>query len=211
VKPVFAAALEEVFGTTQGLDRYNFAGCTDAQAVFELMTAAGFPESEVAARLPRARAAYLAGLETALDRRRMRLLPGVEALLARLHGRADVVLALLTGNWEAGARTKLSRVDLNRYFPFGAFGSDAIHRAELPPIALARAESLLGHRFRPDEALVIGDSVHDVSCAKANGLRVLAVATGKTSAAMLAEAGPDWLAADLDEAGAALTWLDGAG
>jgi phosphoglycolate phosphatase len=211
VKALFAAALEDAFGTSQGLASYNFAGCTDSQAVFELMTAAGFPESEVAARLPRARASYLASLEAALDRQGMRLLPGVERLLDRLDRRGDVALGLLTGNWEAGARTKLSRFELNRYFPFGAFGSDAVRRTDLPPIALARAESRLGRRFRPDEALIIGDSVHDVACGRAHGVPVLAVATGRTLAAQLAAAGPDWLAADLDEAGAHVSWLNAEG
>jgi phosphoglycolate phosphatase len=211
VKPLFAAALEEAFGTSQGLDRYNFAGCTDSQAVSELMTAAGFSVGEIAERLPRAIASYLTRLETALDRGQMRLLPGVEPLLARLDQRGDVALALLTGNWEAGARTKLSRFDLNRYFPFGAFGSDAADRTDLPPIALARAEARLGRRFRPDEALIIGDSIHDVACGRAHGVPVLAVATGRTPAAALAAAGPDWLAADLEEAGEHVGWLGGEG
>ncbi len=198
----FAAALIEVFGTAGDIDAYNFAGCTDPQAVFELMTGAGFSAAEVRARLPAMRDLYLPRLESTLDRGRMRLLPGVEQVLQRLAPRPDVELALLTGNWEAGARTKLSRFDLNRFFPFGAFGGDGdgVHRSELPPIALARAAERRGRAVAAGDALIIGDSLQDVACARAHGIRVLAVATGRTPAAALAAAGADWVVPELGAA-----------
>lgn len=197
VRPLFASALVEVFGTTGDLDGYDFAGKTDPRIVLDLLTAAGLTREEVLAGLPRVRALYLERLEAALDRGGMRLLPGVEELLDELAARQDVVLGLLTGNWERGARTKLSRFGLNRYFPFGAYGCDGIERAELPPVALERAERASGRRFRPEEVLIVGDSLHDVSCARAHGIPALAVATGRTPAAALSSAGADWVVTDL--------------
>lgn len=196
-KGLLAAALLEVFGTTGDLNGYNMSGRTDPQIVLDLMTAAGISRPTVEAGLPRMRDLYLPRLEARLDRARMRLLPGVESILERLAPHPSSDLALLTGNWEAGARTKLSRFDLNRFFPFGAFGSDAIHRSDLPPIALARAERHLGRTIPPHEALIVGDSIHDISCARDNGLQVLAVATGHTPAPDLAAAGADWVVPDL--------------
>jgi phosphoglycolate phosphatase-like HAD superfamily hydrolase len=195
---VFRQALIDVFGTEGAADNYPFSGRTDARIVLDLMT--GFlPEHEVLARLPLMRERYLAELERVLDRGGMRLLPGLPDLLEDLAARPDVTLGLLTGNWEAGARTKLSRFDLNRFFPFGAFGSDATDRDDLPPVALERAARHTGRVFRPEEALVIGDSVHDVSCAHAHGIPVLAVATGRTSAEELRAAGADRVVGDLTE------------
>jgi phosphoglycolate phosphatase-like HAD superfamily hydrolase len=194
---LFGEALIEVFGTAGDIDGYSFTGRTDPQIVLDLMTGAGLPAAEVHARLPQMRDLYLPRLERVLERRHMRVMPGVEELLERLAPRADVELALLTGNWEAGARTKLSRFDLNRYFPFGAFGSDGIHRSELPPIALERAARRRGRPLAPAQALVIGDSIYDVACARDHGIPVLAVATGRTSAADLAAAGADWVVPDL--------------
>ncbi|HVR08757.1 MAG TPA: HAD hydrolase-like protein [Thermoanaerobaculia bacterium] len=198
----FAAALIEVFGTAGDIDGYNFSGCTDPQAVCDLMTGAGFPVEEVRARLPRVRDLYLPRLESTLDRGRMRLLPGVEEVLQRLALRPDVELALLTGNWEAGARTKLARFDLNRFFPFGAFGGDGdgYIRSSLPPIALARAAERRGSTVAAGEALIVGDSLQDVACARAHGIKVLAVATGRTPAAALAAAGADWVVPELGAA-----------
>jgi phosphoglycolate phosphatase-like HAD superfamily hydrolase len=195
---VFRQALIDVFGTDGAAATYPFSGRTDSRIVLDLIS--GYlPEEEVLARLPLMRERYLAELERVLDRGGMRLLPGLPDLLEDLAARPDVTLGLLTGNWEAGARTKLSRFDLNRFFPFGAFGSDATDRDELPPVALERAACHTGRTFRPEEALVIGDSVHDVSCAHAHGIPVLAVATGRTSAEELRAAGAEWVVGDLTE------------
>jgi len=197
VRPLFAAALAEVWGTAGDLDGYSFAGKTDPRIVRDLMRAAGVPDDEVRAGMPRMRRAYLDRLEAALDRERMCLLPGVEALLARLAADPGVAVGLLTGNWERGARIKLGRFGLGRHFPFGAFGDDGIDRAELPPVALERAEAATGRRFRAEEVLIVGDSIEDVRCASAHGVRCLAVATGWTSAASLHEAGAACVAQDL--------------
>ncbi|HEX2642634.1 MAG TPA: HAD family hydrolase [Thermoanaerobaculia bacterium] len=207
VRPLFAQALVEVYGTAGDVYAYNFAGRTDPRIVIDLLTGAGLPEEEVRAGLPRIREVYLAKLEGALDRRGMRLLPAVEEILERLAPREDISLALLTGNWEPGARTKLSRFDLNRFFPFGAFGCDGVDRSDLPPVALDRAEQIVGRRFRPEEALIIGDSLFDVSCAHDNGIPVLAVATGRTPADALEKAGADWVIPDLSDAARCVPWL----
>lgn len=209
VRPLFAAALIEVFGTAGDVNAYDFSGRTDSRIVIDLLTGAGIPEGEVRRGLPRVRALYAEKLEGSLDRRGMRLLPGIPEMLEDLAPREDVVLGLLTGNWEAGARTKLSRFDLNRFFGFGAFGCDAVDRSDLPPVAFERAERAVGRRFRPAETLIIGDSLHDVTCARAHGIPVLAVATGWTPADALREAGADWVISDLREAGRVVGWLGG--
>jgi phosphoglycolate phosphatase-like HAD superfamily hydrolase len=194
---VFKQALLDVFGTAGDCDTYNFAGRTDPRIVLDLLTGTGLPEQEVLAAMPRLQELYLAELERVLDRDGMQLLPGVLELLESLSARPDVTLALLTGNWEAGARTKLSRFGLNRFFPFGAFGSDRTDRDDLPPVALEKAARHTGRPFRPEEALIIGDSVHDVGCARAHGIPVLAVATGRTGAKELRRAGAEQVVTDL--------------
>lgn len=206
VRPLFAQSLIDVYGTAGACDSYDFAGRTDPRSVIDLITATGLPEEEVRQRLPKMRALYLERLEKGLAREEMRLLPGVVDLLERLAPRPDLTLALLTGNWEPGARTKLSRFDLNRFFAFGAFGCDGTDRDELPPVALDRAERQVGRRFHPSEALIIGDSLHDVGCARAHGIPCLAVATGRTPAESLRAAGADWVASDLPEALEMIAW-----
>jgi phosphoglycolate phosphatase len=206
VRPLFAGALEEVFGTAGDVDRYDFAGRTDPGIVFDLLTGAGQPPERIRSLLPRVRDVYLDRLAAGLDGRGIRVLPGVLEILSRLAAHGEVTLALLTGNWERGARIKLSHFDLNRFFAFGAFGCDGLVRSDLPPVALDRAESWIGRRFRPEETLIIGDSLLDVACAQAHGIPVMAVATGRTTAAALENAGADWVVPDLLAAARVLGW-----
>lgn len=195
----FADALMAVMGTTGGLETYDFSGKLDPRIVVDLLAGMGLAPDEVAARLPEVQAAYLSRLERSLLAERMRLLPGVAALLEALSARDDVTLALLTGNWERGARIKLSRFDLNRHFPFGSFGDDALDRHDLPPVAWRRARDRVGREFHARETLIVGDSLLDVSCARAHGIPCLAVATGRVSGARLAGAGADWIVDDLSD------------
>lgn len=120
---------------------------------------------------------------------------------------AWILRGLLTGNWREGAWIKLGCVGLEGFFAFGAFGDDALERADLLPVALERAARATGRTYSPGETLIVGDSVRDVACGRVHGARVLAVATGFTPAAELERAGADWVAADLPEAGRILPLL----
>jgi phosphoglycolate phosphatase-like HAD superfamily hydrolase len=202
IKQLFGSALAEVFGGGLALDGYDFAGKTDRRIVHDLATAAGHSAAAALAAVPRVREVYLEVLRAGLDAARMRVMRGVEPLLARLAHRGGVTVGLLTGNFEPSAFVKLARVGLDRHFAFGAFGDDALDRDDLPPVALARAAAVAGRTFAPDEVLVVGDTPLDVACAHAHGLAVLAVATGTVPAERLAAAGADWVAADLEAAAA---------
>ncbi|HEY1591024.1 MAG TPA: HAD family hydrolase [Solirubrobacteraceae bacterium] len=117
------------------------------------------------------------------------VLPGVPELLASLAARPDVTLALLTGNYEAVARLKLARAGIGRSFPRGegGFGSDAEDRAALPTIARRRAGAV-GTPHPRERTIVIGDTPRDIACARADGVRCVAVASGPYSGDELAGA-----------------------
>ena len=123
------------------------------------------------------------------------VLPGVPEALAALAGRAGTHLALLTGNYEAVARVKLRAAGIGHWFEAGqgAFGSDGEDRAELPEIARRRAGGPAGPHPR-ERTVVIGDTPRDIACARADGVRCIAVATGRFSAEELA--GADAVAPD---------------
>lgn len=193
----FAAALAAVYGTTGDLPNYRFSGKTDPRIVLDLMTGAGLEREQILARLERMRDAYVEALAASLEPARVRVLPAVVERLEELAARPDVVVGLLTGNWEKGARVKLGSRRLEGYFRFGAYGDDSIERDELPPVAWRRAEDAIGRRFAAAETLIVGDSELDVACARAHGIRCLAVATGWTAAERLRAAGADRVVADL--------------
>jgi phosphoglycolate phosphatase-like HAD superfamily hydrolase len=107
-----------------------------------------------------------------------RLAPGIVPLLEALAGRpGDFRLSLVTGNLEAIARLKLARAGVGHHFEpgQGGFGSDHVSRARLPAIARGRASDPPWPRER---TAVIGDTPRDIACARADGVRVVAVAGG---------------------------------
>jgi phosphoglycolate phosphatase-like HAD superfamily hydrolase len=127
----------------------------------------------------------------------------VKSLLPLLSQRTDVVLALLTGNLERGAQHKLSHYGVWEHFEFGAFADDHHERDKLGPFALARARER-GHAFDLSRTFVIGDTPHDISCARAIGARAVAVATGVFRSEHLAPHTPDVLLEDLGDVPATL-------
>jgi phosphoglycolate phosphatase-like HAD superfamily hydrolase len=192
----FREALRLVYGYAGDLARYDFSGRTDPQIAFMVLRDTGLSDAAIAARLDDLWEHYLAGLARNATASRVRVLPGIFPLLEALAAREDVILGLLTGNLERGARLKLAAPELNRYFPFGAFGSDSMHREELPPIAVARASERNGHRFAGREVVIIGDSIYDVRCGVPHGATTIAVASGKTSADKLRAESPHHLFED---------------
>ncbi len=199
VKSFFADAMTETFGTSGEIDRYDFAGKTDHQISFDLLQDAGVGAESIAAGLPRMKERYFGTLDRGLDRESMRLLPGVLDTLEALARRPGVALGLLTGNWERGARIKLGRFDLNRFFPFGAFGDGAAERKALPPRALETAERVHRRRFQAADTVIVGDTKHDVDCARAHGAGSIGVTTGRYTEAELRQAGADRVVAGLEE------------
>jgi phosphoglycolate phosphatase-like HAD superfamily hydrolase len=127
-----------------------------------------------------------------------RVLPGVAELLEWLSSRDDARLSLVTGNYEPVARLKLTRAGLGRHFPAGqgGFGSDAEDRVALPAIARKRAGSD-GVSYPRERTIVIGDTPRDIACARADGLRCFAVATGPFAVEQLGDA--DKVTADAHE------------
>jgi phosphoglycolate phosphatase-like HAD superfamily hydrolase len=189
----------------QDRGRYDFSGKTDPQIVRDLVleqVGADRCESD----LPRALELYLEELERQLrpDPGSVVPKPGIPALLARLAAEPHLTLALLTGNLERGARLKLEPPDFNRYFPFGAFGSDSADRYELPRVAVDRARRHTGRSFAGKSIVIVGDSVHDVACGRSLGVRAVAVATGITSPERLEAERPDALMTDFGDTERAL-------
>jgi phosphoglycolate phosphatase len=194
----------ETFGSAGATAGFDYSGKTDPQIVRELMRGRGFDDGVIDARLPLALERYRARLAEWIRPRDVRSKPGIGPLLEALETQPRVALGLLTGNLEPCARLKLEPVGANRFFPFGAFGSDHEDRYRLPELALARALAATGIAFQGADTVIVGDSVHDVLCGRSIGVRAVAVATGRTPAERLGAAGADVVVSDFGDTRAAL-------
>jgi len=188
-------ALESLHGISRGLQGLEIAGRTDKWIVEQLLAREGLPhgEKEIARFLD----VYVERLAEELPRRQGGLHPGVLGILEEAHRRPDLVQGLLTGNIEKGARLKLSRYGVNHFFEFGAFADDSPVRNELGPHASRRARDRHGEEFSPERIYIIGDTPHDVACARAIGAKAIAVATGSFSVEQLRACGADAVFNDL--------------
>jgi phosphoglycolate phosphatase-like HAD superfamily hydrolase len=185
-------ALTETFGSA-GDPAYRYDGKTDKQIVRDTMRREGHSDEHIDSQMTLLIDRYLDGLKERIDSRKfdVRPLPGVLGILDALEARDDVVLGLLTGNVEAGARAKLSAagIDPDR-FRVNAFGSDHEHRPQLPAIAQRRFGETLGHPVAGEKVIVIGDTPADIECGRELGARAIGVASGHYSVADLEKHSP---------------------
>jgi phosphoglycolate phosphatase-like HAD superfamily hydrolase len=179
-------------------------GMTDRLIVREAMVAVGHPFDE--ALCDRILETYADRLEREILGPRYAVLPGVTELLEELT-RREALFGLCTGNVLRGARIKLARGGLDRFFGFGerdvyGFAADGEAREVIVLAALRRASARLGRAVSPREVLVIGDTPRDIAAAHAAGCPVLAVATGRFGVEALRAEGADLAVATLAEADA---------
>ncbi|MEP6592541.1 MAG: HAD hydrolase-like protein [Acidobacteriota bacterium] len=193
-------ACEEVLGSTEALEGIPVAGRTDRIILSDVLARAGRALDEPL--LSDLRERYVGHLRREIElpgRGTKGIMPGIRPLLDALQQRDDVFLGILTGNFEAGARIKLEHFDLWRYFRCGAYGDDAADRNALVPFALDRAVGCGLPHLEPEHIVVIGDTPHDVACARAVGAVPVAVATGSFSVEQLRATGAEIVFADLSD------------
>jgi phosphoglycolate phosphatase-like HAD superfamily hydrolase len=175
------------------LDGMRLDGMTDRLIVRRVLEALGLAFDD--ATCARVLASYVRCLAEEIRGPGYRVLPGVEAVLPALAA-AGATVGLCTGNLREGARIKLGRGGLDRFFGFGdqdpgGFAEDGEAREDIVAAALRRTVARLGRRPERGEVLVVGDTPRDVEAARSAGVPCLAVATGRFAAAELRAAGAD--------------------
>ena len=201
-------ACEEAAGIREALTDIPIAGRTDLIILQDAIRNAGRePDDRLLADIKTRYVSILAREIEQPGHGVKAVMPGIRELLDALVLRRDVFLGLLTGNFADAARIKLEHFDLWRYFRYGAFGDDAVDRNALVPFALSRARAIGLDAVPNGHVIVVGDTPHDVACARAVAARPISVATGRYSAEQLREAGAEIVFDDLSDTQAFLALL----
>jgi phosphoglycolate phosphatase len=204
-RPAYAAAFRKTTGRV--LEQpWQFNGRTELAAATEVLRLHGVNPSRALVE------SFIASVVEELRdraeqmRREGRALPGAEDALLACRDLPGVHQSVLTGNVYPLAALKMTIFGLIEHLDLriGAFGGDALDRAELPAHAWYRARQHLAHRFSGADTVIIGDTLLDVATGKSAGAHVVAVATGPVSAAELSAAGADVVLADLTDTAAVL-------
>jgi phosphoglycolate phosphatase len=190
-------AFEKLYGVPADIGAHTSAGETDPQVARETFVGVlGRDPSDD--ELDRLYAQYLLHLaDDILVADQYRVLPGAEQTLVAL-GEAGILLGLVSGAMEGAARTKLVPANFNRFFIFGAYGSDSPDRGELTRIGVEKAVTL--HRgLEPSQVFVVGDTPRDIQAAQVAGAVSVGVATGHYSVDQLTAAGGSFVLGSLEQ------------
>jgi phosphoglycolate phosphatase-like HAD superfamily hydrolase len=202
-------AFRDLYGVDDAFRRVEFSGRTDTAIFTDAALAHGIDADAIPLELPRFIDAYVEHLRATLVETAGGVMPGVIELLDVLAHRDGVRQGLGTGNFRRGGELKIRHYALDGYFRAieGGFGEDSEDRASVIARGVERLRDGDGAGAR---IVVIGDTPHDVTAARANGAYALAVATGRDSAEELLAAGADAALADLSDCERALDLIEGA-
>lgn len=191
----FCDALSAVAGRPLNLDGVVTHGNTDQGILRDAFTLGGINEAHWRSCLPRIREDMGAQVEAHRDELRMDILPGVRDMLTHLRSRG-AVLSTATGNFKRIGDAKLATCGLLPFFDLGGYSDGLETRSEVFRVALAALRAKLG----PNASVcVFGDTPADVEAAHANGLEVIAVATGIFSRTDLEALAPELCLSSLAE------------
>lgn len=193
----WSRAFEDLYGKPVDITKVTESGMVDTEVGLTALRSV-LDREPTKRELSTAMGRYLEHLPAAVaDSDGYVVMPGIEPLLERLV-EEGFLLGLTTGNVEAAAHMKLSRANLNRFFSFGGYGSDAMDRIGLTKTGVMRAALVSGGEVDPAECIAVGDTPRDVSAARGAGIRVVGVATGNYPIEELQAAEPDWALATVE-------------
>jgi len=205
----------EVCGEGFTFKGVSFGGRLDPLIFADAVSGCDYNDQQAADLHETFRSTYTREFERLLtdNGRTIKALPGIPALIdtlrTRAHSQDDVMLGLLTGNYAQTAAMKIEAAGLRRdWFTLGCFGDEADSRPGLTELAMQRYAQFTGTPAHPDRVIIIGDTQHDIACAKAHGCTAFAVATGRLSSDELREAGADIVVDDLSDPTPLIELLD---
>ncbi len=208
-----AEAGQRLFSPDFAFEGVDFAGRLDPLIIRDLLIAnAVEPTPDNLAAMKQG---YIEGFAAAAGES-LAPLPGavdlVRAIVSTRSTNTPATPGVLTGNFAETGTFKLRAIGLDpAEFLVQVWGDDSPHeppaRDHLPPVGIERYRGM--HKADPRETVILGDTVHDVACGLAHGCRVLAVATGRTDAKTLAEAGAHRVVESLADTDDIARWLLG--
>jgi phosphoglycolate phosphatase-like HAD superfamily hydrolase len=197
----FDRAGETAFGIRDGTRHMKFAGRTDTALVREFFASHGIEPTAQNSR--HFLDTYVFWLDHLLPQCQGGVCPGVRQFIKDLRAqRRPPLIGLLTGNIRLGAQIKLGHYGLWDEFELGGFADDHEERDQIAHAAKLRVIRRLKTELPGEEIIVVGDTPHDIRCARAIGAKILAVATGGAAFDDNKKHSPDWCVKDLREVSA---------
>lgn len=177
----FSYGIKKVYGysVTTDLKHWKYDGWVERAIVWDMLKSVGVRKDVVIRKLPELGAILREFLERyGKSAPLYKAIPDAKKLVLLLRKHKNIKLGVLTGNFESAAWWKLTHTGYDGYFQFGLFGEEEDDRIALARRVFDKARRHFGSTFLAGDIVVIGDTTHDIVCAKAIGAHVIAVTTG---------------------------------
>jgi phosphoglycolate phosphatase len=141
---------------------------------------------------------------------RGRALPGAKEAVAAVASLPGVIQSVLTGTIRPNAVAKLRAFGMDEFFDFeiGGYGSEVYPLGAQLLRSRGRAAEKYGADIGAGSTVYLADSGRDVEAARIGGARCVAVASGRSTAGELREAGADLVLDDLADTGSVVSAVD---
>lgn len=179
----FPYAIKKVFNIDVSLDsfiRKRFNGVGDRGIFLGLLDGSGVSQELLVSKLDALGDAFDEYLTNASKERALYAkIDHAHQLFMKVHNSRHHVLGTLTGNLGKSALWKLSHVGISSdQFCVSVYGHEADMRNDLAKLVIPKIAQLYGDIADPSDIIFIGDTKHDIICARSIGARVIIVTTG---------------------------------
>jgi phosphoglycolate phosphatase-like HAD superfamily hydrolase len=187
----FCNVLSRVAGRRVNLDGVTAHGNTDIGILRDAFALAGVNPNAWRPRVAELCDAMCQQVEQERAHLCVNTLPHVRDVLCHLREKG-ALLSVATGNLERIGKQKLAAAGLLEFFHWGAWSDGFEYREDVFRHAVAQIHACVRANSRRDVAiLAFGDTPADIAAARANGIPVVAVATGVYSYERLAGESPE--------------------
>ena len=193
----YSAGFKKIYGIDADISTINHRGMTDQQIIIEVLKRNNLSEEEIKSKISDCMKVMIESFSELILKDEIIVLKGVRELLEILE-KKGVLMGLVTGNLEPIARGKLKKINLDKYFKVGGFGSDHIDRTNLIKMAIKKAEDNFDFKF-DNNVFHTGDATQDMMAGKNAGVKTIGVTTGPCSEEQLRAAGADFVFNNLSD------------
>lgn len=166
-KKAFITSFEKILNTKIDSD-IDFLGGIDNIVFKDLYFKKKFPENSIDDYWNKFKKTYIKILSSAEFNDNWNIFPNVEYTIKLLKDISNI--ALVTGNIKEGARIKLQKVNLDKFFSCGAFGDSIINRTLLVKEAINTSQNKFNKTFKSCNIYLFGDTEKDVQSAVENDI-----------------------------------------
>ena len=165
---------KNMFDISNGFNGISMSGRLDSVIIEDAVRSHGIKDFSI----DRFYDIYERTLKDILKDQNVKVYEGIVELLEYCAQKKNFINVISTGNCEIGAKAKLERCSLEKYFKMGGFGCSFVERNDIVKFLIDEVKKTFEVDIENDNIFVIGDTPYDIISGNSAGVRSIAVLTG---------------------------------